>query len=666
MTMNSIIVVAVLGCGFTAPSALAHHDHHEHGITIGEKHDIVRDDTRFFTDRGIDMLDLPVESDAFTFAIFGDRTSGPREGIAVLEQAVEDVNVLEPDLVMTVGDLIQGYSGVEPWMEEMDEYKAIMSRLLCPWFPVAGNHDTYWRGPDRPENEHEDNYEMHFGPLWYSFEHKDCHFIVLYTDEGDPDTGERTFRKPASQRMSPEQISWLEQALERAADATHVFVFVHHPRWLGGQYGNDWEKVHKRLADAGNVRAVFAGHIHRMRYDGPRDGIEYVTLATTGGSNQFHSDDAGYLHHFHLITVRPTQIAMTALPVGEVMDVREVTGQISDDAAILGRTLPAVLTPVRVSASGRSDGYIDVEIENPVGRPIEITVYPESDDSRWVFTPDHIHDVIDPQDSTRVQFGVQRVGGALDDTFDAVDLVQETSYLTEHARFNMRTHRVTLPMQAALPAPSAIDVQRVLSLDGSGDCLEVLSDNIVVPDGPLTVECWFRADALDGRIGLLAKTEDSEYGLFVSDGTPTFSIHLDGAYTNVGASSPMLRTGTWHHIAGVYNGSEARLYVDGRLVQRTPASGERTKNELPFLIGADVNGRGEAMSFFEGEIDVVRVSTTARYALDGFTPKPRLRADADTVLLLNMDARYGPFVYDESGRHAHPTTQGDANLVATE
>ena len=78
-----------------------------------------------------------------------------------------------------------------------------MNGLLCPWFPVAGNHDIYWRGPDRPAEEHEQRYEQHFGPLWYAFDHKGCRFIVLYSDEGIPETGERNFSKPDCQVMSP-------------------------------------------------------------------------------------------------------------------------------------------------------------------------------------------------------------------------------------------------------------------------------------------------------------------------------------------------------------------------------------------------------------------------------------------------------------------------------
>src|SRR5690606_32448832 len=103
----------------------------------------------------------------------------------------------------------------------------------------------------------------------------------------NPETGIKDFNNPDAQKMSKEQFDWLGETLKKAKGADHVFVFLHHPRWLGRTghrgYGNDWERVHELLKNAGNVSAVFAGHVHQMRSDGPRDGIEYITLATTGG-----------------------------------------------------------------------------------------------------------------------------------------------------------------------------------------------------------------------------------------------------------------------------------------------------------------------------------------------------------------------------------------------
>ena len=264
------------------------------------------------------ILEKPSEEESFTFGVFGDRTSGVRSGLRVLAQAVGEMNILGPDLVMTVGDLVQGYNERPKWLEEMSEYKAVMDELVVPWFPVAGNHDVYWRGENRPENEHEGDYEANFGPLWYAFEHKDCWFIVLFSDEGNFRTGEKNFKKPECQMMSPQQTEFLRNSLELAQDAKHVFVFLHHPRWTGGNYGNDWDRIHQILVDAGNVSACFAGHTHRMLYDGTKDNIEYYTLATTGGNVPGDNVNAltGTFHHYNLVTVRGDDFYVATVPVG--------------------------------------------------------------------------------------------------------------------------------------------------------------------------------------------------------------------------------------------------------------------------------------------------------------------------------------------------------------
>jgi len=657
-TIAVLVLIAVLAPLTTASVHPGEDESHAHN----PPHPAKLDPSRFFTDREGAPLELPIEEDAFLFAVFGDRTGGPADGVEVLAQAVEDVNLIEPDLVMTVGDLIQGYNQTPEWLAQMREYKGIMDGLLCPWFPVAGNHDVYWRGDGRPEGEHEASYETHFGPLWYAFEHKDSFFIVLYSDEGNPETGERSFSKPAAQKMSPEQFAWLEQTLDRAADAEHVFVFLHHPRWLKGGYGDDWDRVHELLASAGNVSAVFAGHIHRMRYDGKRDGIEYITLATVGGGQSEAVPAAGYLHQFHLVMVRERQIALASIPVGEVQDVRAITGEVSDETRRLAGHRPSLDRSLAIQADGSAAGVVNPSLTNPTSRPIELTMMLDSEDPRWRFSPDHQHFELPAGETVSLPFRVYRPAGTMDESLRVPEVVLNMDYLTESARFPIPESRAPLPvaLEMAAPAPSARE--RALSVYGD-DCMVVPSEMIEVPDGPFTLECWMRARSYDSRVGLVTKTQGSEYGFFVNRGVPSWSVHLGGSYVEAEPDDLHLQTGRWHHLAGVYDGQEIRLYVNGELVDRVERSGPRRTNSFPLLIGADPNGRGEPMSYFDGLIDGVRLSTGARYTGQSFAPARRPEADDRTILLLNFDEMLGPWAYDESASEAHPMRSGDPEIV---
>lgn len=673
-TLACATILAVAAVAGPAATAAAQPEtpnvgHTRHHHPRGEKHDHEpATPERFVTSREGAPLVLPTEEDAFFFVVFGDRTGGPADGVAVLADAVRDTNLLEPDFVITVGDLVEGYNDTPRWMEQMREFKAVMDNLLCPWFPVAGNHDIYWRGDGpRPQGEHEANYETHFGPLWYAFSHKNSWFIVLFSDEGNPETGDKSFQEPANQRMSEEQFTWLKETLDKASGADHVFLFLHHPRWLGGGYGDDWEKVHEALVAAGNVTAVFAGHIHRMRSD-PRDGIEYVALATTGGGQSELVPDAGWLHHFNIVTVRKEQVALSAIPVGGVMDVREITGELADEAARLARLRPDLTgdTPLKIERDGSASGEITATLSNPTSRPVDVTVATDSRDSRWRFTPDHDHGRIAPGDTLLFTFHAARQADPLDTTFRSPQLSVHMDLVAEAARYSIPEIAAEIPLDVDLVAPPRPERELALDLTGGDGWLAIDSEAIeIAPDSPLTLECWFRARSYGGRTGLVAKTENSDYGFLVSRGRPAWYMLLGNSYLNV-APDMELETGRWYHIAGVYDGAESRLYLDGQLIGKAERAATRRTNSLPLMVGADVTNRGEPTSFFDGWIDAVRLSDTARYGGTTFEPERRPEADESTRLLLNMDGPVGPWVFDESASEVHPALRGRAQVGPAE
>jgi hypothetical protein len=462
--------------------------------------------------------------------------------------------------------------------------------------------------------------------------------------------------------MSDEQFTWLAETLDAAADAEHIFVFLHHPRWQGGGYGNDWARVHALLAEAGNVSAVFAGHVHRMSYDGLVDGIEYVTLATTGGHQSGFVPGAGYLHHFDIVTVRGDEIGLAAVPVGGVINVRALTQEVQREAVALHRAAPRFEQSPAIGPEGVVEGRLAAAYTNPTSRPIDVTAYLDTGDSRWRVGPDHLHARIEPGGTHTFGFEVARVPAGLDEAYRGLDLVILAEYLGESMRVPVPERRDAVPVRLtglSVPAP---DFEQALELDGD-DALSVPSGAFELADGPLTVECWVHPAPLGRRVGLVCKTENSEYGLMVVDGELKFHVFLDGAYVVPSSGPDALAVGRWQHVAGVFDGEEARLYIDGRLVAAVPASGVRRTNGLPLVIGGDVNNRGDAVSFFAGQIDGVRVSDMARYAGASFEPARRFEADEHAVLLQQMDGRFLSFYLDGSGSEAHAAAVGDPGLV---
>lgn len=659
----ALLVFSLLTILFSAQAQTDNIGHTRHTHHHNPPHPRAVVEERFFTNRKGAPLPLPEEKEAFVFGVFGDRTGGPVRGVSILADAVYDINLFEPDFVMTVGDLVQGYNDTPLWLRQMREYKGIMDELLCPWFPVSGNHDIYWRGDGpRPAGEHEKNYEMHFGPLWYAFEHKNSWFIALYSDEGNPKTGEKSISKPASQRMSREQFDWLKGILAKAKDADHIFLFLHHPRWTGGRYGDDWDKVHEALIDAGNVTAVFAGHIHRMRSD-ERDGIKYITLATTGGGQAGHAPEGGWLHHYNLVTVRRSQIAIATVPVGEVLDPLMITAEVSTATARLANARFRFPQKVKFGEGGAVEQIVKMRFQNPTGSEVDITLTPDSRDSRWIFSPDHIHRTLGPEETLTAEIGVARGGAVIDDTFRPPRVTVDMDYVTSGFRYAIPRRSIMMPLDIPSMKLKPMEGDHVLALGGDGAVLRVEHDFVAaLPDGPMTLEAWFEADKFDERTALVAKTQNSEYGFFVSNGRPVFSIFVGGDYVNARGQAGQLKPGRLHHIAGVFDGREVRLYLDGKLVEAVKGRGKRKTNELDLIIGGDIDGDNKADSTLNGKIHAVRLSKSARYAGESFTPEKNLKADESSVFVTNMDIRLHQWVINESDHNTYGVLEGGAKL----
>ena len=82
------------------------------------------------------------DADKFSFVILGDKTSGGEGKWPIYDRAVDAINLLNPDFVITVGDMIPGHMEDRPtWDAEWAEYMAHANRIEAPLFFTPGNHD---------------------------------------------------------------------------------------------------------------------------------------------------------------------------------------------------------------------------------------------------------------------------------------------------------------------------------------------------------------------------------------------------------------------------------------------------------------------------------------------------------------------------------------------
>jgi len=258
----------------------------------------------------------------FQFAILGDRTGGANvQGTFGL--AMDQLNLLQPEFVINVGDLIEGYTRDKADLHsQWDEAEEMTSKLDMPFFYTTGNHDISY-----PEAQEVWN-ERH-GVGYYYFIYHDVLFLVLNSEDAlrmEPPPGmEESIKlynrlqtedpKKAKEMLAEfmkdeavvagltnpvefpeEQLNWIMKTLKDNADVRWTFLFMHEPCWENPS--ESFKEIQSLLKD--RPFTWFAGHLHYYDYDNI-NGREYITMGPTGAS--FHHDGPGNVDHITWITM---------------------------------------------------------------------------------------------------------------------------------------------------------------------------------------------------------------------------------------------------------------------------------------------------------------------------------------------------------------------------
>ncbi|WKK65916.1 metallophosphoesterase family protein [Lutimonas zeaxanthinifaciens] len=259
----------------------------------------------------------------FQFAIIGDRTGGANVK-GTYAAAMDQLNLLQPEFVINVGDLIEGYTREkEELHSQWNEVEGLISKLKMPFFYTPGNHDLSYPEAKEVWNER-------FGQGYYSFLYHNVLFLVLNSEDAqrmEPPPGmEESIKlynrlqtenpQKAKEMLAEfmkdeavvagltkpvefpeEQLNWIKNTLQEHSNVRWTFLFMHEPAWE-----NPSESFREiQLLLKGRSFTWFAGHLHYYDYDNI-DGSEYITMGPAGAS--WHHDGPGNVDHITWVTMK--------------------------------------------------------------------------------------------------------------------------------------------------------------------------------------------------------------------------------------------------------------------------------------------------------------------------------------------------------------------------
>lgn len=289
-------------------------------------HDIAAGATPWTHDR------FDAGEDQFTFAVFSDLTGGERPRI--FEIAVAQLNLLRPELIINVGDLIEGASADHDELnKEWDWFDERTHRASAPVFYVGGNHDLTGEPLQQV-------WDQRHGRRYYHFLYKDVLFLVLDTEDNTPERMAEIFRarneamviveeqgweafgdteygqmeERAFGTISDEQARYFQEVITANRNVRWTFLFLHKPAW-GRQGENHFLDIETALAE--RTYTVFSGHEHVYAHR-ERRGRDYIQLATTGGV-QF-PDRGLSADHVTLVTVDDNSVDIANVLLSGILD----------------------------------------------------------------------------------------------------------------------------------------------------------------------------------------------------------------------------------------------------------------------------------------------------------------------------------------------------------
>jgi 3',5'-cyclic AMP phosphodiesterase CpdA len=229
-------------------------------------------------------------SDGFSFVFMTDIHIQPELNAPQgFKQAMDSINAINPDLVITGGDLIMDALGQSYGRADSlyNLYEEMIKNLKMPVYNSMGNHEIYGiykeSGADKLNPEYgEKMFEKRLGESYYTFDHKSWKFMIINSIED-------TKRSSYIGWIDSTQMVWISQVLAQTKKETPIIIITHIPfitvfeqKYYGSTLKNDSSLVvanSKNVIDLfkdHNLKLVLQGHLHTVE-DIYIDGIHFIT-----------------------------------------------------------------------------------------------------------------------------------------------------------------------------------------------------------------------------------------------------------------------------------------------------------------------------------------------------------------------------------------------------
>lgn len=186
---------------------------------------------------------------SFSLYVIGDpQCKDARDVKRFVNETVSDIRTTAQQAAAPVYGLVMG-DIAEDNSALFADMRTALTATKVPMFAVVGNHDKDIVGGNARSSV---NFENHFGPLNYSFNRGEVHFIGI-------DNVHFSSATKFTAGITNEQLEWLRQDLSFVPKNKMIVLYYHVP--MRGSSDKNWQAVLTLLKPYANVRLMSA-HTH--------------------------------------------------------------------------------------------------------------------------------------------------------------------------------------------------------------------------------------------------------------------------------------------------------------------------------------------------------------------------------------------------------------------